>query len=83
MQSIKNCRERFKIKRYKSTGTIAHKEGSGPTSTLSGDDETIATQLQVILATHNLYISLATIDYKIRVTSKIGCTWVGWINKEE
>ena len=61
------------LKRYKDRGTIARKPGSGMASRLSPahqqiimqameeDDETTATQLQEKLASHGVYVSLATI----------------------
>ena len=61
------------LKCFKERGTIARKAGSGLTLKLSPailqinesamreDDETTATQLQARLATHGLYVSLATI----------------------
>lgn len=61
------------LKRYSHYKTIARKPGSGNPPKLSPaiqqiienamvqDDETTATQLQALLATHNVYVSLATI----------------------
>lgn len=64
---------RLFLKRFKERGTIARKSGSGlsiklsPTilqiieSAMQNDDETTATQLQGVLASHNVYVSLSTI----------------------
>ena len=61
------------LKCFKERGTIARKCGSGlsirlsPTllqiieSAMRNNDETIATQLQGLLASHNVYVSLSTI----------------------
>ena len=61
------------LKQYKDHGTKARKRGSGcplklsPAiqqiieSAMQEDDETTATQLQARLATHRIYVSLATI----------------------
>lgn len=60
------------LKHYHKYGTIARKPGSGLPSlapaiqqlieqTMQDDDETSATQLQAILASQGIYISLATI----------------------
>ena len=71
------------LKRYNDRGTINRKPGSGCTMKLSPmvqqiienamqeDDETTATQLQVKLANHGIYISLATILRNRRL--------LGWI----
>lgn len=74
------------LKCYSHTGTIARKPGSGPSANLSPlirqvieaamrqDDETTATQLQAILASHHVYVSLATI---LRNRNQLGWTYRG------
>ena len=74
------------IRRYKESGTIARKPGSGMPPKLSpaiqkliedtmrADDETTATQLQSILATYGIYVSLATI---LRNRSSLGWIYRG------
>ena len=74
------------LKRYKLSKTIARKPGSGlppklsPSlqqlieNTMRNDDETTATQLQAILASQNMYVSLATI---VRNRLDLGWTYRG------
>ena len=74
------------LKRYQLTQTIARKPGSGLPPKLSpsllqlvedttrDDDETTATQLQVIFAARNVYVSLATI---VRNREQLGWTYRG------
>ena len=88
------------LKRYKDRGTIARKPGSGMASRLSPanqqiimqameeDDETTATQLQVELASHRVYVSLATILRNGRLLGLIYrgsayCQLVHTVNKEK
>lgn len=74
------------LKRHKLTGSIARKPGSGFPPKLSpavqqlietamrNDDETTATQLQSILASRHIYVSLATI---VRNRVELGWTYRG------
>ena len=74
------------LKRYESTKCIARKPGSGIPPKLSPnlqkliedamklDDETTATQLQAMLASQNIYVSLATI---VRNRVQLGWTYRG------
>ena len=74
------------LKRYESTKCIARKPGSGIPPKLSPDlqkliedammldDETTATQLQAMLASRNIYVSLATI---VRNRTQLGWTFRG------
>ena len=61
------------LKCYVERGTIARKQGSSKITpaiqqitenTMRQDDETIATQIQGILASYSVYISLSTIIHK-------------------
>lgn len=77
---------RLFVKRYQLNKTIARKPGSGLPPKLSpalkqliedamrNDDETTATQLQVILASKGIYVSLATI---VRSRLELGWTYRG------
>lgn len=74
------------LKRYSEYGTIDRKPGSGFSprlspalqqlieTTMRADDETTATQLQVKLASVNVYVSLATI---LRNRRQLGWTYRG------
>ena len=74
------------LKRYHQTNSIARKPGSGLPPKLSpvaqqiievamqADDETTATQLQALLESRNIYVSLATI---VRNRSELGWTYRG------
>ena len=74
------------LKQFKKYKTIAQNPGSGFPSKLSpvveqiinaamqNDDETTATQLQSILASHNIYVSLTTI---VRCRIQLGWTYRG------
>lgn len=74
------------LKRYQLTGTIARKPGSGVPPKLSpalqqliedamrSDDEMTATQLQAMLASRDIYVSLATI---VRNRLDLGWTYRG------
>jgi transposase len=74
------------IKRYRQSGSIARKEGSGRPSTISDrvlrlvktrmkeDDETTATQLHALLTSCGLSISLSTI---LRSRCMLGWTSMG------
>lgn len=74
------------LKRYMQTGSISRKPGSGLPPKLSpavqqiiedamrADDETTATQIQAMLASRNIYVSLATI---VRNRSELGWTYRG------
>lgn len=74
------------LRRYQLTGSIARKPGSGLPPKLSpavqrlietamqNDDETTATQLQAILASRQVYVSLATI---VRNRTELGWTYRG------
>ena len=99
IQSTKQGVRQF-LKRYHMTGSIARKPGSGlPPKISSGlkqliedtmqeDDETTATQLQAILASKNVYVSLSTI---VRNRAELGWTYRGsaycqlirWQNKDK
>ena len=84
--SISRHSVRLFLKRYKDRGTIARKQGSGcplklsPAiqqiieSAMQEDDETTATQLQARLATHRIYVSLATI---LRSRQQLGWVYRG------
>lgn len=77
---------RMFLKRYESTRSISRKPGSGQPpklsyelqkfieETMKGDDETTATQLQSILASKEIYVSLATI---VRSRAVLGWTYRG------
>lgn len=77
---------RLFLKRYQAYNTIARKPGSGLPPKLSPalqqlideamqrDDETTATQLQALLASRNIYVSLATI---VRNRADLGWTYRG------
>lgn len=77
---------RMFLKRFQLTKSIARKPGSGMPPKLSpavqqliedamqADDECTATQLQVLLASKNIYVSLATI---VRNRSELGWTYRG------
>ena len=75
VEGIQTCQKtvaRF-IQRFNTTGTISHKEGSDRPSKITervldlvgramrGDDETMATQLHVLLTACGITISLSTI----------------------
>ena len=74
------------MKRYQLSKTITRKPGSGLPPKLSPalqqliedtmrrDDETTATQLQAMLASRNVYVSLATI---VRNRAELGWTYRG------
>lgn len=77
---------RLFLKRFKTSGTIARKPGSGLPPKLSpaiqllienamrDDDETTATQLQGMLAVHGIYVSLSTI---VRNRQQLGWIYRG------
>ena len=85
IQSTKQGVRQF-LKRYQETKTIARKPGSGLPPKLSpqlqkliedtmrSNDETTATQLQAMLASKDIYVSLATI---VRNRLSLGWTYRG------